>query len=64
MASNLPDKETSDFEGKKSARQGQQMKVTGDNDTTAPESHCDVPMSPVMKMVLSDETWSSKLATG
>ena len=56
MASNLPDKETSDFEGKKSARQGQQMKVTGDNDTTAPESHCDVPMSPVMKMVLSDET--------
>lgn len=60
----LTDKETADREGRKPAQLGRQVTVTSGSGAAALESPGDVPMRPVKKAVLSDETRSSELATG
>ena len=40
-----------DFQNEMPKQQDQQVNVTNDNDTSTPESHCDIHMNPVMKMV-------------
>lgn len=60
----LTDKETADREGRKPAQPGRQVTVRSDSGAAALESPRDVLMRPVKKVVLSDETRSSELATG